>query len=174
MSKKSNLRVPFHKLHNKWVQTLLQYEGWPFYHIHWSLWMQFSRRKSLLVICKILRLFVNTLTGDDKYSLVNRDNLRQPIQMQLHQKQKPFPEFFLAISNLHWILSIFKKKMTMHFRKYWHRKMQLDNCLKNPVSEDPLKSSMINGPENCWDMNGSTFTIFIDHCKGNGVGQSLS
>ena len=25
-------------------------------------------------MCKILGLFVNTLTADDKYSLVNRDN----------------------------------------------------------------------------------------------------
>ena len=27
-------------------------------------------------------MFVNILTADDKYSLLNRDNLRQPIQMQ--------------------------------------------------------------------------------------------
>ena len=35
--------------------------------------------KSLLVISKILGLFVNTLTADDKYSLTKRDNLMQPI-----------------------------------------------------------------------------------------------
>ena len=39
-----------------------------------------SWKKSLLVICKILGLFINTLTADDKYSLLNRDNLMQPIQ----------------------------------------------------------------------------------------------
>ena len=39
-----------------------------------------SWKKSLLVICKILGLFINTLTADDKYSLLNRDNLTQPIQ----------------------------------------------------------------------------------------------
>ena len=38
---------------------------------------------SLLVIYKILGVFVNTLTLDDKYSLLNSENLRQPIQMQL-------------------------------------------------------------------------------------------
>ena len=32
---------------------------------------------------KILGLFVNTLAIDEKYSLFNRDNLTQPIQMQL-------------------------------------------------------------------------------------------
>ena len=38
-------------------------------------------------------MFVNILTVDDKYSLFNRDNFRQPIQMQLSQKQKTFSQF---------------------------------------------------------------------------------
>ena len=45
---------------------------------------------------KIVRLIVNALTADDKHYLLNRDNLRQPIQMQLSQKQKNFSEFFFA------------------------------------------------------------------------------
>ena len=45
---------------------------------------------------KILRLFVNALTADDKHYLLNRDNLTQPIQMQLSQKQKTFSELFFA------------------------------------------------------------------------------
>ena len=53
-------------------------------------------KKSLLVIHKILGLFVNTLTVDDKHYLLNRDNLTQPIQIQLSQKQKIFSEFFFA------------------------------------------------------------------------------
>ena len=48
------------------------------------------------MIHKILRLFVNTLTVDDKHYLLNRDNLAQPIQMQLSQKQKILSEFFFA------------------------------------------------------------------------------
>ena len=31
-------------------------------------------------------LFVETLIGNDKYSLINRDTLTQPIQLQLSQK----------------------------------------------------------------------------------------
>ena len=38
------------------------------------------------------------MTADDKYSLLDRDNLRQPIPTQLSQKQKAFSEFFLAFS----------------------------------------------------------------------------
>ena len=51
-------------------------------------------KKSLLVLCKILRLFFNTLTADDKYSVLNRDNLMQPIQILLSHKQNAFSEFF--------------------------------------------------------------------------------
>ena len=51
--------------------------------------------KSLLVRDKILRLFVNTLTADDKHYLLNRENLTQPVQIQLFQKQKIFSEFFI-------------------------------------------------------------------------------
>ena len=43
-------------------------------------------------------MFVNTLTADDKYSLLNRDNLTQQNRTQLSQKQKAFSEFFLAFS----------------------------------------------------------------------------
>ena len=48
------------------------------------------------MIHKILRLFVNTLTVNDKHYMLNRDNLTQPIQIQLSQKQKIFSEFFFA------------------------------------------------------------------------------
>ena len=54
-------------------------------------------QKSLLVIHKILRLFVNTLTVDEKRYLLTRDNLTQTIQIQLSQKQKTFFEFFFAV-----------------------------------------------------------------------------
>ena len=39
---------------------------------------------------------VNTLTADEKHYLLNRDNLTQPIQMQLSKKQKTFSGFFFA------------------------------------------------------------------------------
>ena len=43
---------------------------------------------------KILRLFVNTLTLDEKHYLLNRDKLTQTIHRKLSQKQKTFDEFF--------------------------------------------------------------------------------
>ena len=53
-------------------------------------------KRSLLVIQKCLRLFVNTLKVDEKHYLLNRDNLTQPIQTQLSKKQKNFSQIFLA------------------------------------------------------------------------------
>ena len=43
-------------------------------------------------------MFVNTLTAEDKYSLLNRHNLTQPIRTPLSQKHTAFDEFFLASS----------------------------------------------------------------------------
>ena len=48
------------------------------------------------MIHKIIRLFVNRLIVNDKHYLLNRDNLTQPIQMQLSEKQKKFSGFFFA------------------------------------------------------------------------------
>ena len=60
-----------------------------------------------------LRLFVNTLTADDKYSLRNRGNLTQPIQMHLSQKQISFCELFFAIFMSKLNFEHFQKKMTL-------------------------------------------------------------
>ena len=50
----------------------------------------------MLVLWKILGLFLNTMTDDGKYSLLYRDNLTQPIQIPLSQKEKAFFYFFSA------------------------------------------------------------------------------
>ena len=71
---------------------------------------KFRSKKSLWVICKILGLLFNPLTPDYRYSLLNRGNLLQHVQMQLSQKQTFFPFFFVNFPNLYSILNIFKKK----------------------------------------------------------------
>ena len=47
---------------------------------------------------QILALLVNTLPTNEKYPVLNRDNLMIPVQMQLSRKQKTFSEFFTAFS----------------------------------------------------------------------------
>ena len=94
MSKKSRFTEPFQKQDGKGTQTLLKSERQHLYHIYGSLIRQLSREKSLLVICKILTLFLNTMTADGKYSFLNRDNSTQPIQVQLSWKQNFFFRIF--------------------------------------------------------------------------------
>ena len=55
-------------------------------------------------------MFVNTLTADDKYSPVSRDNLTQPIRTQLSQKQQAFIQFILAFSESTLNFEHFQKK----------------------------------------------------------------
>ena len=75
------------------------------------------------MIHKILRLFVNTLTVNDKHYLLNRDNLTQTIQIQLSHKQKAFFEFFFFF--------FFFLKSIFHFKHF-------------PKNDDP-HSSCISG-----------------------------
>ena len=55
-------------------------------------------------------MFVNTLTADDKYSPLIRDNLTQPIRTKLSQKQHAFPQFFLGFSKSALNFEHFQKK----------------------------------------------------------------
>ena len=59
-------------------------------------------------------MFVNTLTADDKYSLLNRDNLTEQNRTQLSQKQKAFSQFFLAFSKYTLNFKDFEKRDDPH------------------------------------------------------------
>ena len=69
-----------------------------------------SWKKSPSVWYEILRLFVNPLTVDDKYSGSNMQNLPQQFQTPLSQKQKIFSGFFIAFMKCAWNLEHFRKK----------------------------------------------------------------
>ena len=55
-------------------------------------------------------MFVNTLTADDRYSPLNRDNLTKPIRTKLSQKQQAFPQFSLAFPKSTLNFEHFKQK----------------------------------------------------------------
>ena len=50
---------------------------------------------------EMLSLFVNMFPVNDKHYLVNRDNLTQPIQIQLSEKQKNFFSIFSGIFKIY-------------------------------------------------------------------------
>ena len=70
----------------------------------------------MLVLCNFLRLLVKTFTDDDKYSLLYRENLTQPIQILLSQKRKTFSQFFSAFLKYTLNFAHFQKKDDPHSR----------------------------------------------------------
>ena len=67
-------------------------------------------KKSSSVWYEILRIFVNALTSDGKYSGSNMQNLPQQFQTSLSKKQKTFSAFFIAFLKCAWNLEHFEKK----------------------------------------------------------------
>ena len=67
-------------------------------------------KKTALVWSEILRLFVNTLTADDKYSRSNMQNLPQQFQTLLSCEQKTFSWLFIGFLKCAWNLEHFKKR----------------------------------------------------------------
>ena len=101
---------------SNWVSTLFNFERQHLYHIYWSTGRQLSSKRSVLVICKSLRMFVNTVSAVDNCFLPNRDNLMTPIHMHLSQKVQTFSQFFSAFSKCWLNLEHFQKKDDDHSR----------------------------------------------------------
>ena len=94
------------------------------------------------------------MTAYDKYSVLNRGNLFHYLQMQLSQQGKIFSEFFLQFSKCRFLNLRTPKNVVRYMSK-------------KSLSDDPSTSNMVNGPKHCWNLNDSTFTIFIDRCEEN-------
>ena len=72
-----------------------------------------SWKRFLLVISEIFGLFVEILTADDKYCRHTRENFLAQSQKILSYKPKAFLDFSLRFLNLHQVLSIFLKTMSV-------------------------------------------------------------
>ena len=53
------------------------------------------------------------MTAENKYSLLNGDNLQQHFQMQLSQKRKIFSKFFFEFSKCRFNFEHFQTKVTL-------------------------------------------------------------
>ena len=119
----------------------------------------------------VISQFVNILAADEKYTLLKRNNLTIPIEMQLSQKHKTFSRFYTAFLKSRWTFEHFDKKklMVMDFviSKLRTPKTYSEKCLKSHVWENPLTRNMVNVRKQCWNLHRSTFPIFIDHCQNN-------
>ena len=95
-SKAPCFRTPFGNQRVQEFQTLSKSARHHYYPIVPWIWDNLSWKKCLLVSFEILRLFVNTLTTDDKYSSRNIQNLTQQLQTAISQKQKTFYRIFIT------------------------------------------------------------------------------
>ena len=111
-SKKSSLRTPFGNQRVNGFQTSLKAATHHYYHFFPWISGKLSWKKTGLLWLKILSLFVNTLTADDKYSCRNMQNFLQWLQTLLSKKRKTLSGFFLHFWNVHEIYNILKKRMS--------------------------------------------------------------
>ena len=70
----------------------------------------------MLVLCKFLRLLVRTLTDHEKYYLLYRENLTQPIKILLSQKRKTFCTLSFEFTKSTLNFEHFQKKDHPHTR----------------------------------------------------------
>ena len=168
-------RLPFQKEHRKRVSTIFKSERQHLRHISCSMGRQFSCKKSLLGTCQRLRLFVKTMLAVDKCFLRNRDDIMQPIHMQLSQKLKTFCSFILHFQNLDEIFHIFRKKMTLiaySFPRLRSAKGVVRYMCKSCTSDYPSKRKLVNGSQLSLNLSDSTCSIFVARREGNIVAKS--
>ena len=125
---------------------------------------------------KGFRPFVNTMSAVDKCSLPKRDNLMQPIHIQLSQKLKTFCSFILHFRKLGYILDIFPKKMTLIaylFLRLGPSKSVVRYMCKSPASDYRYKRNMVNGSQPFLNLSDSTCGIVFAQREGNLVAKSF-
>ena len=69
MSEKPRVRTVMGSQHSEASEKLLQSAWQYFSNIFWWLWKKISLKNSVLVVFEILRLFVNILRPNEKFSL---------------------------------------------------------------------------------------------------------
>ena len=94
-SRRSCFRTPFGNQRVNGFQTPLKVVRHHYYLFFPWISGKLSWKKTALLWSKILRLFANTLTADDKYSCRNMQNFLQKRQTLSCQKRKTFSCYFI-------------------------------------------------------------------------------
>ena len=114
MPEKTRVRTLMDTQHVKGSQKLLKSATHYFRNIFLSLRKEISSKNSVLVVSEILRLFVNILTPNDKYSLsVKAGIYRNQLKCNYLKIKGYFPNFLLHFPNLHEIWKTLEKKMSV-------------------------------------------------------------
>ena len=139
--------------------------------------VNFTWKRSFLVISEILRPSVKTLTPDENYFLWNRENLAEPIQMKFSKKLKIFSVFFTAVRKSTFNFELFEPKMSLIayvFPELWTRNRCLCKCIKNHVSVQRRTVNYLKVPKQCCYMDDTSLIIFGHQPGKNSVAKTLS
>ena len=150
----SCFRRPFGNQRVNVFQTLLKSARHHYYPIFRCIWDILSWKKSALVWSEILRLFVKTLTADNRYSRCNVLNFAQKVQTLYLENKRIFLDFLLHFWNMHQIQNIRKKRWVSYpnfFRNYWFRQNCLLKRLKCDPSEDHSVINVLTGSKHYWN-----------------------
>ena len=109
-SKSSCLSTPFGNERFNGFETLLKSARHHYFPIFPRIRDKLIWKESVLVTSEIFRLFVNTLTPDDKYFRRFVQIFIQPHQTPLSQKGKTFWEFLIAFLKSGWNLEHSEKQ----------------------------------------------------------------
>ena len=109
-SRRSCFRTPFGNQRVNGFQTQLKVTKHNYYPFFPWILAKLSSKTTALLWSRILRLFANTLTADDKYSCRNMENFLQQFQTLLSKKRKTFSGFFIAFLKCAWNVEHFEKK----------------------------------------------------------------
>ena len=101
-SRRSCFRTPFGNQRVKGFQAPLKVARHHYYPFLAWIPGKLSWKKTAFLWLKILILFVNTLTADDKYSCRNMQNFVQQLQTLLSKKWKTLSGFFIAFLKCSW------------------------------------------------------------------------
>ena len=104
-SKRSCFSTPFCNQRVNEFETLLKSARHDYFPIFPRIRDKLSLKKSSLVISEIFRLFVNTLTPNDKYSRRNMQIFWQQLHTSLSQKGKTFCQFLIVFLKCAWNLT---------------------------------------------------------------------
>ena len=107
-SRRSPFKSPFGNQRVNGFQTPLKEARHNYYPFFASISGKLSWKTTALLWSKILRLFANTLTADDKNPCHNMQNFLQQLQTLLSEKRKTFSGFFIAFLKCAWNLEHFE------------------------------------------------------------------
>ena len=164
MPKKTGVRTLLVSQHVKESETLLKFSRQYFCHIFWWLWMKIISKNSVLVVSKILRLFVNILTPDDKYSLSVKRVFNATISHAIIFKSEKIFLILFCISTIYIKLGIlWSKRWASDVICFWNYRLQKASLLKyvkSPLSEHLWTFNMLKGPKHLLKFRSIIFVIF--------------